>query len=218
MKDTEDVDTTVVIKLPEATEKLTPVPRDSGPRSLYVRRKDLKKPDGSDDFTPGCPGCHAVMLGRPAVTHDPHCRERIRKKLAETEEGKQRLDDEKKRKSESEKPQDGKGSKELKVSGEPDPEDMEVAAEVATGGDVSKRKGSMPASPQEATKKKKDQEKSTPKRKSSTTIDDLYRDGEDVTLRLFRPRVPSFLRCRLEEDPGQLLLDRTCRINSFGAP
>ena len=137
LKDTEDVDTTVVIKLPEATEKLTPVPRDSGPRSLYVRRKDLKKPDGSDDFTPGCPGCHAVMLGLPAVTHDPHCRERIRKKLAETEEGKQRLDDEKKRKSESEKLQDGKGSKELKVSGEPDPEDMEVAAEVATGGDVS---------------------------------------------------------------------------------
>ena len=180
LKDTEDVDTTVVIKLPEATEKLTPVPRDSGPRSLYVRRKDLKKPDGSDDFTPGCPGCHAVMLGLPAVTHDPHCRERIRKKLAETEEGKQRLDDEKKRKSESEKPQDGKGSKELKVSGEPDPEDMEVAAEVATGGDVSKRKGSMPASPQEATKKKKDQEKNTPKRKSSTTVDDLYRDGEDV--------------------------------------
>ena len=71
LKDKEDVDTTVVIKLPEATEKLTPVPRDSGPRSLYVRRKDLKKPDGSDDFTPGCPGCHAVMLGLPAVTKDP---------------------------------------------------------------------------------------------------------------------------------------------------
>ena len=176
LKEKEDVDTTVVVELPATTEKLNPVPRDSGPRNLYVRRKGLKNEDGSDDFTPGCPGCHAVMLGLPAVTHDPHCRERIRKKLADTEEGKLRLEDERKRKSETDKGE--KGSKEPKVSGEPDIEDMEVSAETATGGE--KRKASKPttATSQES-KKQKEQQKGKMKRQSSTTVDDLYHEEED---------------------------------------
>ena len=58
------------ITLPETAEEgLTPIPRDGGPRRLYVRRKDLEKEDGTYDYTPGCKGCDALMAGLPAVAH-----------------------------------------------------------------------------------------------------------------------------------------------------
>ena len=58
------------IKLPETTRRLTPSTRDGGPRQLYVRKKDLEREDGTMDYTPGCRGCEALMIGFPAVTHN----------------------------------------------------------------------------------------------------------------------------------------------------
>ena len=79
------------------------------------------------------------------------------------------------------KTQGAKGAKELKVSGEPDPEDMEVSARTATGGEPPsspKRKDSTVSGTPE-TKRKKDAEKRGTRRESSTTIDDLYHEGEE---------------------------------------
>ena len=76
---------------PEVKEKLTPITRDGGPRNLYVRKKDLLKADGSYDYTPGCPGCEAIMVGMPAVAHNADCRMRVTHRLETTDEGRKRL-------------------------------------------------------------------------------------------------------------------------------
>ena len=87
----ETIDSSIVISLPEVKEKLTPITRDGGPRNLYVRKKDLLKADGSYDYTPGCPGCEAIMVGMPAVAHNADCRMRVTHRLETTDEGRKRL-------------------------------------------------------------------------------------------------------------------------------
>ena len=52
-----------------------------------MRKKDLLKADGSYDYTPGCPGCEAIMVGMPAVAHNADCRMRVTHRLETTEEG-----------------------------------------------------------------------------------------------------------------------------------
>ena len=58
-------------------------------RQMRVRREDLEK----FGFTPGCPGCRTVST--PGATgntaHNDECRERIKKKMSEDEEGRERL-------------------------------------------------------------------------------------------------------------------------------
>ena len=54
---------------------------------MYVRKKDLEKEDGTYDYTPGCKGCDALMVGLPSVTHNMTCRNRLQERLKETEEG-----------------------------------------------------------------------------------------------------------------------------------
>ena len=70
---------------------MTPITRDGGPRNLYVRKKDLLKADGTYDYTPGCPGCEAIMVGMPSIAHNADCRMRVTHRLETTEEGRKRV-------------------------------------------------------------------------------------------------------------------------------
>ena len=115
--------------------------------------------------------CWDYLLLRTMRTAEKEFERSLQKRMKENKDWKMRS-----KKIEGEKPQDGKGSKDVKVSGDPGPEDMEVAAEVATGGEAPKRQVSKPDSAQDAKKKK-----------SSTTVNDLYHDEEDVE----RPQVVS---------------------------
>ena len=96
-----DVDSLPIpIELPKAEEgeKLLPEPaqRDSAPRSLYVKRKDVE-----GHYTPGCPGCIALQVGAPVRSHNSECRTSVEQRLRETEEGKLRVETARKRKAET---------------------------------------------------------------------------------------------------------------------
>ena len=96
-----DVDSLPIpIELPkvEEGEKLLPEPaqRDSAPRSLYVKRKDVE-----GHYTPGCPGCIALQVGAPVRSHNSECRTSVEQRLRETEEGKLRVETARKRKAET---------------------------------------------------------------------------------------------------------------------
>ena len=54
--------------------------RDELPRKLYVKRSDLH----SYGYTPGCPGCKALALGRTQVAHSNACRDRVALAIAGT--------------------------------------------------------------------------------------------------------------------------------------
>eukprot|EP00438_Fugacium_kawagutii_P000480 Skav216940 [mRNA] locus=scaffold3396:50058:57739:+ [translate_table: standard] len=93
----EDVDSLPVrIELPPAEGKLSPDPavRDSGPRNLYVKRKDVE-----GHFTPGCPGCIAIQTGLPVRSHNSECRTAVEQRLKESEEGRARVELARKRKA-----------------------------------------------------------------------------------------------------------------------
>ena len=101
-KATEDVDSLpVAIAVPLAGGRLTPDPvaRDSGPRNLYVTKKDVE-----GHYTVGCPGCIALQTGLPARSHNAECRTMVEQRLAETDEGMARIETARKRKSESAAP------------------------------------------------------------------------------------------------------------------
>ena len=95
-RSTEDVDGVVPIDLPEVQGRLAPVPvpRDGGPRNLYVRRRDVE-----DNWTVGCPGCIALQTGLPARAHSAECRTLVAQRLLSSEEGKMRVDAAAKRKA-----------------------------------------------------------------------------------------------------------------------
>ena len=116
------------IALPGATQRLTPAVRDGGPRQLYVRKKDLEKEDGTYDYTPGCKGCEALIVGLPSVTHNMTCRNRLMERLKGTEEGQKRLADVERRQEE------GKTKKaKAEVTGLPDLTEQEVRSSVSLG-------------------------------------------------------------------------------------
>ena len=111
-----------------ATQRLTPAVRDGGPRQLHVRKKDLEKEDGTYDYTPGCKGCEALIVGLPSVTHNMTCRNRLMERLKGTEEAQKRLADVEKRQEE------GKTKKaKAEVTGLHDPPEQEVRSSVALG-------------------------------------------------------------------------------------
>ena len=176
----ETVDSKIKLVLPEAPGRLTPVGRDGGPRNLYVRRKDLKKEDGSDDYTPGCLGCDAIIVRLPAITHSDACRTRIQEKLARSEEGRKRLEDAKRRKTEAKEPDVGseQGTKKsrIQLSTRPDPEDHEVQAPVALGAPEKRKAESELGEPDPKTPKASP--KKGEKRSPSETLDELYGDAE----------------------------------------
>ena len=59
---------------------------------MYVRKKDLEKEDGTYDYTPGCKGCEALMVGLPSV-NNMTCRNKLMERLKGTEEGQNSLAD-----------------------------------------------------------------------------------------------------------------------------
>ncbi|CAK9049785.1 Retrovirus-related Pol polyprotein from transposon TNT 1-94 [Includes: Protease [Durusdinium trenchii] len=88
-KSEEDVEAAAVrIELPAAEGRLMPEPvaRDSGPRNLYVTRRDVE-----GNYTAGCPGCIAIQVGLPARAHSVECRTLVQNRLMATEEGKERV-------------------------------------------------------------------------------------------------------------------------------
>ena len=173
-----DLEHRMHITLPEATEKLTPTVRDGGPRQLYVRKKDLEKEDGTYDYTPGCKGCEALMVGLPSVTHNMTCRNRLQERLKETEEGRKRLADVERRQEE------GKEKKaKTEVTGLPDPTEQEVRSSVALGQPeeeivTSPKRGKESVERGEPGKKAKARPTQGEKRQGEA-IDDLYHDGQE---------------------------------------
>ena len=94
---------------------------------MYVRKKDLEKEDGTYDYTPGCKGCEALMVGLPSV-NNMTCRNKLMERLKGTEEGQNSLADVEKRQ------QEGKTKKaKAEVTGLPDPTGQEVRSSVALG-------------------------------------------------------------------------------------
>ena len=95
-KSEEDVEAAAVrIELPAAEGRLMPEPvaRDSGPRNLYVTRRDVE-----GNYTAGCPGCIAIQVGLPARAHSTECRTLVQNRLMATDEGKERVAKAQKRK------------------------------------------------------------------------------------------------------------------------
>ena len=58
------------------------------PRRVYIQRRDVEQHGG----TQGCPGCRAILTGKPAVNHSEPCRTRLEGKMRETRHGKAKLD------------------------------------------------------------------------------------------------------------------------------
>ena len=93
-----------------------------------MRKKGLEKEDGTDDYTPSCKGCEALMVGLPSVTHNMNCRNTLMERFKGTEESQKRLADVEKRQEE------GKAKKaKAEVIGLPNPIEQEVRSSVALG-------------------------------------------------------------------------------------
>ena len=169
----EDLEHRLHITLPETTQRLTPTTRDGGPRQLYVRKKDLEKEDGAMDYTPGCRGCEALMVGLSAVAHNSTCRGRLEQRLAETEEGRKKLE-----LADVEKRLEGKEKKAKQaVTGLPDPTEGEVRSSMALGqpeteeGETSPKRGSEGT---EGERTGKTTKAKAGEKRPGTSLDDLY--------------------------------------------
>ncbi|CAK8995863.1 Retrovirus-related Pol polyprotein from transposon TNT 1-94 [Durusdinium trenchii] len=206
-KSEEDVEAAAVrIELPAAEGRLMPEPvaRDSGPRNLYVTRRDVE-----GNYTAGCPGCIAIQVGLPARAHSTECRTLVQNRLMATDEGKERVAKAQKRKEGGAAPKvvladmpdeaeemhapDGVGQPEERVDpvGQPvpgsgtgriDPLDRSTppvsrAAEGATGDESPAKKG------RHATVKKAKVQTTRGSKRGGGDLDDLYgieppREGE----------------------------------------
>jgi len=139
-----------------------------------VRKKNLEKEDGTMDYTPGCRGCEALMVGLPAVAHNSTCRGRLEQRLAETEEGRKRLADVEKRLEEGKE----KKAKQA-VKGPPDPTEGEVRSSVALGqpeaeeGETSSKRSSEGTEGERTGKRTKAKAR---EKRPGTSLDDLYYD------------------------------------------
>ncbi len=81
------------VSMPEMKEpEVKPSTRDSGPRRLYVRKRDIDVSAGGIGLTPGCPGCEAYAIDGPARSHSDECRRRVQEALEKTEAGQERVD------------------------------------------------------------------------------------------------------------------------------
>ena len=174
----ETIDSSIVISLPEVKEKLTPITRDGGPRNLYVRKKDLLKADGSYDYTPGCPGCEAMMVGMPAIAHNADCRMRVTHRLETTEEGRKRLAEVMERQERGKIAKAGKPADVPVVEGRPDAEDHEVRASEALGEPLRERRDSDEVVSPRAEKKAK--AKTQSRKRLGENLDDLYHELEET--------------------------------------
>ena len=67
-------------------------------RNRYVTKADIER----FGATEGCPGCTCVLVGGSAqIAHNPTCRNRIGDLLAQSEEGKRRLEEDRRRRRET---------------------------------------------------------------------------------------------------------------------
>jgi hypothetical protein len=82
------VPTKIDIELPDHGMRAKDIEEEVIVRRMRITRKNI------EDFgmMEGCPGCKAVRLGRMAQTHSEECRNRIEKKLMETEAGKEKIE------------------------------------------------------------------------------------------------------------------------------
>ena len=174
----ETIDSSIAISLPEVKEKLTPITRDGGPRNLYVRKRDLLKADGSYDYTPGCPGCGAMMVGMPAIAHNADCRMRVTHRLETTEEGRKRLAEVMERQERGKIAKAGKPADVPVVEGRPDAEDHEVRASEALGEPLRERRDSDEVVSPRAEKKAKAKPQS--RKRLGENLDDLYHELEEA--------------------------------------
>ena len=107
--------------------RLMPDPdREAGPgRNLYVKKSDVE-----GNHTPGCPGCHAIMVGLPARPHSNESRTLVQQRLLQTQEGRQRL---KAQKRKGEAPAEGEAQQEMVLDERPNIAEEEVAEPAAIG-------------------------------------------------------------------------------------
>ena len=180
----ETIDSSIAISLPEVKEKLTPITRDGGPRNLYARKKDLLKADGSYDYTPGCPGCEAMMVGMPAIAHNADCSMRVTHRLETRAEGRKRLAEVMERQERGKIAKAGRPADVAVAEGRPDAEDHEVRASEALGEPVRERRDSDEVVSPRAEKKAK--AKSQCRKRLGENLDDLYHE----LFRLEHPGVP----------------------------
>ena len=150
----------VKVDLPAMEGPSTVATRASGARNLYVMKSDVE-----NDPTPGCPGCTAILVGAPALTHSQVCRGRIQEKLMQTAEGRARVNRAMKRKN-------------LSMDGRPDVKDIETDAGVALGAPESDfREGKRkPETTFELQKKNKLEERGS--KRVGDSLEDLYWDQQ----------------------------------------
>ena len=208
-KSEEDVEAAAVrIELPAAEGRLMsePVARDSGPRNLYVARRDVE-----GNYAAGCPGCIAIQVGLPARARSTECRTLVQNRLMATDEGKERVLKAQKRKGGGADPKvaladvpdeaeemrapDAVGQPEERVdpAGQPvpgsgtgriDPVDRSTppvsrAAEGATGDESPTKKG------RHATFKKAKVESPRGSKSGGGDLDDLYSASNSLTANSF---------------------------------
>ena len=173
-----DMDAPIPIDLPPAEGRLMPEPvaRDgnSGPRNLYVRRRDVE-----GNPTPGCEGCHAILVGLPARAHSNECRTLVQQRLLQTDDGRARVEQARKRKQGS----PGEGDQDLVLGPELDPAE-EIHAPAAIGAPEERvgpvvrpvpRKSETQRDGDESAKKRRSEDKKGVKR-SGDDLDDLFSD------------------------------------------
>ena len=90
--DADEVPDKLLVRMLSDEEKKSlerPVP-ESGPKNIY--RVRLKRDDFIEKgFTGGCPGCQAILEGRPARGHTEACRKRMEELMKNTPDGQDRL-------------------------------------------------------------------------------------------------------------------------------
>eukprot|EP00973_Karenia_brevis_P032016 4418358-Karenia_brevis.AAC.1 len=90
-----EVEHAIPIQAPAVPMTMESQDRPFTSRDVYFRKTDFRE----YGYLPGCPGCDAARLGGPARNHSQACRDRIKKELEKTEEGKRRLEEAAKRKT-----------------------------------------------------------------------------------------------------------------------
>ena len=74
----------------EPAEAPVPAEKSEAPRRVYIRSSDLEK----HGYSALCPACALIRMGLPrqGIAHSEDCRERMVRKLTETEEGRKRVE------------------------------------------------------------------------------------------------------------------------------
>lgn len=74
----------------ESAEETAAAEKSEVPRRVYIRQTDLDK----HGYSALCPACSLIRLGLPrqGVAHSENCRKRLVQKMAESDEGKKRVE------------------------------------------------------------------------------------------------------------------------------